>query len=118
MYDIARNIATLIPAKDTFILVDDEQFGVTVTAGRPAMPFLERDGQYWGPPPDDRTAITELERLRQAGARFIAFAWPAFWWLDHYAGFHQYLRTTFRRVWQSDDLIVFDVTRPHSGESS
>jgi hypothetical protein len=44
-------------------------------------PFLERDGQDWGPPADDATAISELERLHDAGAQFIVFTSCGFWWL-------------------------------------
>ncbi len=53
------------------------------SAGRRVRLFLERDGHYWGTPPDDETAIGELERVRRSGIRFVIFAWPAFWWLDH-----------------------------------
>lgn len=105
-----QDIAALLPSQDAFILIDQQQFGPVITAGRRALPFLERDGQYWGPPPDDRTAIRELERLRQAGMRFVVFVWPAFWWLDHYAGFHRYLRTTYRCVLENDRLVIFHLT--------
>lgn len=104
-----EDIAGLIPPQDSFILIDQQQFGAAVTAGRRALPFLERDGQYWGPPPDDRTAIRELERLRQAGVRFVAIAWPAFWWLDYYAGFHRYLRATYGCVLENERLVIFNV---------
>jgi hypothetical protein len=73
------------------------------------MPFIERDGQYFGPPPDDDTASSELERMRRGGASFIVFAWTAFWWLNHYARFAAHLRGTYRRVLESDRLIVFDL---------
>lgn len=106
----ACDIARLIPAQDPFILIDQEQLGDVLRAGRRAVPFLEREGQYWGPPPDDRTAISELERLRRAGARFVAIAWPAFWWLDYYGAFHRHLRTTYRCVLENDRLVVFDVS--------
>jgi SAM-dependent methyltransferase len=104
-----QDIARLIPPQDAFILVDQEELGGVVAAGRRAIPFLECDGQYWGPPPDDHTAIRELERLRQAGARFVVFAWPAFWWLDYYAEFHQYLRAHYGCVLENDQLLIFNV---------
>jgi hypothetical protein len=44
-----------------------------------------------------------------AGAGFIVFAWPAFWWLDHYAGLHRHLRAHFRCVLENDRLVVFDL---------
>jgi hypothetical protein len=66
-------------------------------------------GQYGGPPPDDATAIRELERLRQSGASFMVFAWSAFWWLDYYAALRQQLRSAFRFVLENDRLVVFDL---------
>jgi hypothetical protein len=104
-----QDIAATIPPGNAFILVDDQLLGREVSAGRPVIPFLERDGQYWGHPPDDFTAISELERSRRLGTRFVVFAWPAFWWLDYYAGFHRYLRSQLRSVLQNDRLVIFDL---------
>ncbi len=106
-----RDISELIPCGDTFILVDQNQFGKEVAAGYHVIPFLERDGQYWGLPPDNKTAIQELERLRESGAKFIVFAWPAFWWLDYYLGFNEHLRANYRCVLENDRLIVFDLRK-------
>jgi glycosyltransferase involved in cell wall biosynthesis len=103
-----EEIAALIPAESTFILADEDQWVAgEAVAGSRRIPFLERHGHYWGTPPDDETAIRELERLRQAGASHIVFGWPAFWWLDHYAGFHDYLRVSFRCVLENERLIAF-----------
>ncbi|MHC4888425.1 MAG: TylF/MycF/NovP-related O-methyltransferase, partial [Planctomycetota bacterium] len=79
-------------------------------------PFLERDGRYWGQPPDDATAMYELERMRKTGADFIAFACSGIWWLDHYAGFHHYLRSNFPCSVDpvplyNAVLVVFDLRR-------
>jgi len=104
-----QDITTLIPPEKIFVLVDEDQLGGMITTGRHAVPFLERDGQYWGPPPDDETAIRELERLRQAGASFVVFAWPASWWLEYYSGLHRHLRSRFRCVLENDRLVVFDL---------
>jgi hypothetical protein len=108
--EIARQeIAALIPAKAKFILVDDASLGSEVVVDRHAIPFLERDGQDWGPPEDNETAIRELERLRRAGAAFIVFAWPAFWWLDYYAGLRDYLGAKFRCSLKNSRLVAFDL---------
>lgn len=101
-------LGRLVPETEPFILVDQEQFRAALPHRR-ALPFLEKEGQYWGPPPDAETAIRELERLRQAGARYLALAWPAFWWVDYYPGFYQHLRDRFRCVSETDALILFDL---------
>ncbi len=101
-------LVELIPAAEPFILVDEEQLRCELPHAR-AIPFLEKGGQYWGPPADDQTAVDELERLRASGARFIAFAWPSFWWLAHYQRFHQHLEERFRCVLKNDRLVVFSL---------
>jgi glycosyltransferase involved in cell wall biosynthesis len=106
----ARELAARIRPQETFILVDENPSEIRDhLAERNVLPFLERDGQYWGPPSDDETAIDELARLRKAGAEFMVFAWPAFWWLDHYSGLRDHLRSEFRCVLENDRLVVFDL---------
>jgi hypothetical protein len=99
------------------VLVDEAQWVANdVAPGRVTYPFIQRDGQYWGAPADDEQAIQELELLRRAGANYVAFGWPAFWWLDHYAGFEAYLRAHFTCVLRNDRFVVFDL-REASDES-
>lgn len=106
----AQDIAASVPSGDAVILVDQQELNAgDVAPGRRAIPFLERDGQYWGAPPDDDTAIREMERLRRSGARYMAFAWPAFWWFDYYNGLHSHLRSNFRCVLENERLVVFDL---------
>lgn len=104
-----KDITSVIPPGDPFILVDEAWFGSELAVDRRAIPFLERDGQYWGEPADDTTGIRELERLRRSGARFVVFAPPAFRWLDYYPELHRYLRSLFRCVLNNDRLIAFDL---------
>jgi hypothetical protein len=111
----APQLQALIPAGGRFILVDDNMWarvsgGSDAAPGRDALPFLEREGQYWGRPEDDRTAIQEVNRLRDTGARYIVFAWCAFWWLQHYREFAAWLRANFTCVIENDCLIAFDLT--------
>lgn len=76
---------------------------------RPVIPFLEREGEFWGSPSDDKEAIAELDRERRAGARFIVFGRPSFWWLDHYGGFADHLRTAHRCVADNEIVVVFEL---------
>lgn len=69
----------------------------------------KRNGTYFGAPQDSATAVTELERLRLQGLNFIVFAWPAFWWLEHYTEFYDYLSKNFVCIQKSDRLIIFNL---------
>jgi SAM-dependent methyltransferase len=106
---VRRDIAAVVPAGRSFIFVDEARLEGAVPVGRRTLPFLERDGQYWGPPPDNDTAIEEFERLRRTGARSIVFGWPAFWWLDHYSTFVSHLRSRFRCQLANDRVVAFDL---------
>ncbi len=110
LQSMTQDIAALVPPAATFILVDESLLGAgDVVTGRRNIPFMERDGQYWGPPPDDATAIAEVERLQQRGADFMVFAWPAFWWLEHYTGLRHYLHARYRCLREDDRLVIFDL---------
>ncbi len=104
-----QEIRAAIPPGATFILVDDEQWGSLPPALRDyrVLPFLERNGLYWGPPPDDHTALRELERLRLAGASHLVVAWPSFWWLDHYPGLRHCLRSACQSLRENERLLIF-----------
>jgi len=105
-----EEVLRLVPAGESFILVDEDHWGLgDDLEARRRIPFLERNGEYWGEPPDDAIAIRELERLREAGAGFIVFGWPYLWWLDHYHGLTQHLRSKFSCVRENDALVVFDL---------
>src|SRR5207245_2238439 len=101
-----EELASLVPIDVSFILVDEEQIRGEIPHTR-ALPFIEKDGQYWGPPDDNDMAIRELERLRGLGAKWIVFTWPAFWWLSHYARFAQHLRARYRCINENPRLIAF-----------
>jgi hypothetical protein len=105
-----RELAAVIPPGSSFIFVEWGQWGPgKVLAGCEAIPFIERNGLYWGKPADDSAAIGELERLRLTGANFVVFGWPAFWWLEYYAGFQHHLDSTYRRLLENDRVVVFEL---------
>lgn len=109
-------VAAVIPPGASFIIVDDNAWAGSIVsaplANRQAIPFLERNGEYWGRPEDDKEAIHELERLRAAGADFIVFTWFTFWWLDHYSAFASYLRTVYTCPASEALFAVFDLRWP------
>jgi hypothetical protein len=113
----AQEMVRIVPRGCSFILVDDDRLGSLPISDRRAIPFLERGGQYWGAPRDDDAAINELRRLREASPHAMVFAWPAFWWLDHYKRLSEYLTRRFPCVLKNELLVVFDLTHP-SGEDA
>jgi hypothetical protein len=106
-----QDIGALVPLGHTFIFVDQQWLSGEIPPGRTALPFLERDGRYWGLPPDDATAIRELERLRRSGVTFITFPWPTFWWFQYYSGLLAYLRSEFRCALDNERVVIFDLRR-------
>jgi hypothetical protein len=105
----SRELAGIVPSESTFILIDDDKLGPLPIDGRRSIPFLERAGTYWGPPPNSQIAIREFERLLESEPAFLSFAWPAFWWFDCYSEFAAYLRDRFRCVMENERLVVFDL---------
>jgi len=115
-----EKLVKLVPPGAPFVLIDDDQWdhhsgNREIMPGLRAIPFLERDGQYWGHPPDDATAIRECESLRRRGVRFLVVSWVAFWWLEHYSGFREYLESSFERRFGDEDLLVFDLSGADPG---
>ena len=102
-------ISSLPLADGPVILVDDGAWGQGQIDRRARLPFLERDGHYWGQPADDATAISELERLRACGATGLAFVWSTFWWLDHYRGLAEHVRRNFDCLVENEVILAFDL---------
>lgn len=102
-----EELSAHVPLESSFIMVDEAQLEGTVTAGRRPIPFPEADGFYGGPPEDDETALAEFQRLQAAGAEYMVFAWPAFWWLEHYPSLECELRTRHACVLENERLMVF-----------
>jgi hypothetical protein len=106
-----EDLAALPHADAPLVLVEEAAWGTGPIAGRPVLPFLERDGAFWGSPDDDATAIAELERMREGGAAGIAFVWSTFWWLDHYRGFRDHLERRYPRVLANDRVVAVGLAR-------
>ena len=110
---VIREIASLPLADGPLVLVDDGAWGAGPLEAWPRLPFLERDGRYWGQPSSDAHAICELERLRGVGASYLIFVWSSAWWLEHYAGLRDYVRSRFRCVLDNEHVVAFDLRAGH-----
>jgi lipopolysaccharide biosynthesis glycosyltransferase len=105
LYRAREALEQCIPPGDGFILVDDRTWYDGVVAGWHITRFFE----LAGPPEDDAQALREYQRLERAGANFIVFARPAFWWLEYYRAFHAHLQQRHRCIVKEDQLVVFDL---------
>lgn len=105
-----RSLCDVVPPGHAFVLIDANDWGADESFfGRRFIPFPERGGRQWGTPADDDAAIAELQRLVRAGASFLAVAWPAFWWVDHYRAFMHFVRERGSVAFENDDLLIFDL---------
>jgi glycosyltransferase involved in cell wall biosynthesis len=118
MLEIPPEIGSVVPEGSTLVLVDENQLGGEGFGTRRVLPFLERNEQFWGLPADSDHAIRELERMRQAGAEFVAFIRSTRWWLEYYGGFARYLRMEHRCLLDSVRLTVFDLRPRACGHGS
>ncbi len=114
----AADFGRSVPAGANCILIDDSQYAADkLLPGYHFIPFLEKDGRFWGPPADDGAAIDELQRLQGAGCQFIAFAWLAGWWLEYYRGFLSHLRSQWPVHLDNGRWLIFDLRASSSFSS-
>jgi hypothetical protein len=106
---LLARLQEIIPASACCILVDEDRTDIKDGMRIRPVPFLERGGQYWGPPADDEQAIGEMERLRRQGAQYIVFPWVAFWWLEHYESWVKYLSRAGRCLIRDELVVVYEL---------
>jgi hypothetical protein len=101
--DIAASVGRGAPV----VLFDDEIFALREVDGRPVLPFLEADGHYQGLPADDATAVRELRRLVDGGARAFALPQPMAWALGYYGGLGDELAQRHHEVLSNDRVRIW-----------
>jgi hypothetical protein len=95
--DVMRN---LVREDATVLVVSRGDEDLLVRLKRPAWHFpRDENGVYAGHhPADSDDAIAQLEAQREQGASYLLFPKEELWWLDHYAGFREYLEQTYVEV--------------------
>lgn len=111
---IASQVKAITPPGTRLAFVDDQFFNFyhlmsIFTPELRLVPFLEKDGVYWGAPPDSATAIQALTSMRKVKMDFFILAAPAFWWIDYYPEFMSHLRESFPCIIENEDIIAFDL---------
>ena len=107
LQDLAAAVQQHVPPGQRFLLIDDDQFDMDETGGRPAVQLIARDGVYWGPPDGDAAALDALEERMADGIEFLALAPESSWWLDEYPGFFDHLSRTADVVVDDERLRLY-----------
>jgi hypothetical protein len=103
----SEDLSRVVPKGEAFVLLNDSVWNPDVVPER--RPLLGADGGRTGGPADEEEAIARLEGMRAGGASFVAFAWPAFWWLERFPRLHLHLTSSYRCVLRNERVVVFDV---------
>jgi hypothetical protein len=102
----------VVPPEATVAVVSkgDEEL-LELGGGRQGWHFPQNeDGVYAGYyPADGAEAIFHLEELREKGAEFLLFPSTAFWWLERYRDFGEHLDSRYRRVWNDEMFIMYQL---------
>lgn len=109
MLSLPDALVQVIPEGATFLFIEENTLGGRFVSNRKALPFMERDGAYWGLPPDGATAAAEVRRLCRSGAEFLVIIRSCFWWLEAYPELDELLRAKCSRILDDHRAIVFDL---------
>jgi hypothetical protein len=110
--DGIETILKIVPRQKSFVLVDENAWGIdNEMEDRTRFHFIDKNGQYFGPPSNDEEAINEIERKREKGATYLFFTPNAFWLLDHYSGFAEYLKKKFPLIIDNTRLKGFSLQK-------
>jgi hypothetical protein len=114
-----RRVGSVVPLGSRVVLADGQSMRATFLRGRQIVPFVERDGQYWGFPEDGAHAVAEVRKAQERGAEFLVFVPDTRWCLEHYGALAEYLGSHCTLV-LDDGYVVFDLApqRVSAGDES
>ncbi len=104
---IARTIQQVVPLDARVLIVDKYDPTLLHLSKRKGWHFPDRQLLPDGYPRNDAVAIQHLEQLKARGAQHIVFPNAAFWWLDYYVEFRQYLEFSAQPLWSDEQCIIY-----------
>jgi glycosyltransferase involved in cell wall biosynthesis len=117
---IREAVCAALPPGATVVVVSkgDEEL-LELGEGRRGWHFPQNEeGVYAGYyPAGDSEAIAHLEELRDRGAEFLLFPGTAFWWLEKYEEFGRHLENRYRRVWNDETCIIYELAEQQTGDA-
>jgi GT2 family glycosyltransferase len=110
--EIYKVTTEVLPAGAQVLVISKGDENLIRLKGICAFHFPQNEiGEYAGfYPADSIDAIEKLEAEREKGAEFLLIPSTAFWWLDYYKEFNNYLKTKYRIILQREDsCLVFSL---------
>jgi hypothetical protein len=90
LVELRQQVSEIIPRGSCVLVADDDQLRTEFPSIR-SLPFVERNGLYWGAPGSSEEAIAEIARQLENGVKWVIIAWPLAWLLDRVPDFAAYL---------------------------
>jgi len=106
---VQEHVRNVVPAGASVLVVSRGDEDLVDLGDRSAGHFpQDEEGQYLGYyPSDSESAINMLEGMRAAGAQYLVFPSPAFWWLNFYGGLRRHLQDNYHLISAHRDCLVF-----------
>jgi GT2 family glycosyltransferase len=106
--EIREAAGKVIPAGAAVLVISKGDHELLDIEGMDVQHFpQDASGSYAGYHPAGSTdAIGHLKALQRARAAYLLIPGPSLWWLEHYAGFGQYLAAVGEEVFRESDLCV------------
>lgn len=109
--ELSHIVKAHLPPSATLVVVSKGDEELLNLGGFRAWHFpLHENFEYAGHyPRDNADAIRLLESTRAKGGDFLLFPKTAFWWFDHYAGFHEHLLTRYKVAHRDQSCVIFEL---------
>ncbi len=114
---IRQVVDRVVPFNATVLVISRGDDKLLELGARRALHFPQaEDGRYAGyHPADSDAAIALLENMRTRGADYLLLPSTAFWWLEYYNGFKQYIEHRYRVVEAGEHCWIAALTENGSG---
>lgn len=111
---VGTAVAAATPPQSVVAVISKGDPKLVELEGRTGLHFpSDAEGRYAGfHPRTSEEAITLLDTARAAGAEYLCIPASAFWWLEHYQGFANWLGAHCRSVGGAPDTcVVYELLR-------
>jgi glycosyltransferase involved in cell wall biosynthesis len=108
-------LSELVPEHTTVLVVSRGDDALLRLDGRRLLHFPQVESGVWAGhhPSNSRSAIAQLEELREGGAEFLFFPCTSMWWLEHYDELARHLEASHETVLNDPDRgALFELRAP------